>query len=289
METLPQAKFGSIQALRAAAANAVVVCHIIGLHSRFYPALLPYDGIANWMGQAGVYCFFFISGFVVLGAASKSTWQSFFLSRITRVYPIYWIYLLLSIAFAVLWQQETLNPARIAAAVALIPVNEPQILPVAWSLVFEVYFYAVVGLLIMAKANLRIGLLCWAALVVVIAPISPFLGSPMTLLFIAGGLLSFDRKASLTRALSAPVPTTLCRIGDASYSLYLSHFLVIAAISRLMFWRWPDQLLLSALVCFIAANGIALCSYRSIELPLLAVANSIRFKNIGRSRMPAVS
>jgi peptidoglycan/LPS O-acetylase OafA/YrhL len=76
--------------------------------------------------------------------------------------------------------------------------------------------------------------------------------------------------------MSNPVARSFAYLGDASYSLYLSHVFVIAAVAKV--WRSlgyeTDPLfgILVALPCCIAA---AVLSYRLIERPLITLARRI--------------
>src|SRR5882757_8602749 len=85
-------KFNSIQVFRAIAANTVVLSHLVGIEGKYGNgyAILP-----GWIGQAGpagVHFFFVISGCVMVFASQGVKWQEFILSRLTRIYPIYWFY-----------------------------------------------------------------------------------------------------------------------------------------------------------------------------------------------------
>jgi peptidoglycan/LPS O-acetylase OafA/YrhL len=71
------------------------------------------------------------------------------------------------------------------------------------------------------------------------------------------------------------LPAWLVGLGDASYSIYLSHLLVIATLGRI--WEksgqtgvWTNALVLGAMVVSVVAFGLA--SYRFLERPLLALS-----------------
>jgi exopolysaccharide production protein ExoZ len=82
------------------------------------------------------------------------------------------------------------------------------------------------------------------------------------------------------------VPRLLRRLGDASYSLYLSHLLTIGVAG--LIWRRAIQLIvlpastsvpihMAALAsAFAASVGIGLLSYRLIETPLISMMKRIR-------------
>jgi exopolysaccharide production protein ExoZ len=132
------AKFASIQVLRAIAANLVVLFHLISLQERFYPDLSTLTIATSFLGPAGVHCFFAISGFVVTRVAIASLdWRPFLAARFIRIYPIYWVYLFAMILFYVVWRGEPVTTMAVIKSIALWPEPAPKILPVAWSLVYE--------------------------------------------------------------------------------------------------------------------------------------------------------
>jgi peptidoglycan/LPS O-acetylase OafA/YrhL len=129
-------------------------------------------------GWVGVPMFFVISGYCIAAACesvgfSRASWKTFFLRRFKRIYPPYWIALLLLLVLhlllAILDQRAFLlgRPAPFANPSALsvwqwlgtltltetwrdhLFGNETQLLlNPAWSLCYEEQFYAVCGLLL---------------------------------------------------------------------------------------------------------------------------------------------
>jgi exopolysaccharide production protein ExoZ len=75
------------------------------------------------------------------------------------------------------------------------------------------------------------------------------------------------------------VPEFAIRIGDASYSLYLTHVLVLSAIGRcfalLPVHNIGAEVLFVAL-CIVGTNGIGLLSYRWVEFPVLRMLRGFR-------------
>jgi exopolysaccharide production protein ExoZ len=87
-------------------------------------------------------------------------------------------------------------------------------------------------------------------------------------------LLILYGAVSLESRLRFQFPRWLQTLGDASYSIYLSHILVISGVGRI--WSsirqpglWENAL--AILTMFAAAFGFGLASYRWIERPLLHV------------------
>src|ERR1700732_4340936 len=139
-------KFDSIQMFRAIAANAVVLSHLVGIEGKYGKG---YVILPEWIGQAGpagVHFFFVISGCVMVFASRGVKWQDFILSRLTRIYPIYWFYtstFVLAIFLASHYVSVPLPPpSSILKSYLLWPDSAAPLLTVGWSLVFEMYFYA---------------------------------------------------------------------------------------------------------------------------------------------------
>lgn len=201
MAASPRTQLTSLQAGRAIAAVFVVIFH---LNAFFLPERL-YDGetlsVAAGMGYAGVEYFFALSGFLMVYAHAKDFGQpsrlmNFVRRRVTRIYPVYWLILLVLVAaylavpsFA---PEGGFAVSRVLANLSLMPLHEPAILEVAWTLQYEMVFYVLFATLILSP---RIGAVvlslwfagCVLALTVVKAefPIG-FLFAPYNFIFFAG-------------------------------------------------------------------------------------------------------
>lgn len=159
------ADLGSIQALRGIAAVSVVA-----FHTHLILAQPEYGGlnIFGWLslkGWLGVNFFFVLSGFIIYLAHASDIGRPerasrYFWRRATRIYPLYWILLTGYIAAAALgighpdfkWEARHLFSAYSLVAV----VDEPTLpLKVAWTLLFEIKFYLLFALCIIAG---RLGL-----------------------------------------------------------------------------------------------------------------------------------
>jgi peptidoglycan/LPS O-acetylase OafA/YrhL len=87
-------RYVEIDLLRFLAAIAVVFFHFTfrGFHANHLsPVEYPFLGQLSKYGYFGVYLFFIISGYVVLLSAQGKTLSQFFTSRVTRLYPAYWV------------------------------------------------------------------------------------------------------------------------------------------------------------------------------------------------------
>jgi peptidoglycan/LPS O-acetylase OafA/YrhL len=77
-------------------------------------------------------------------------------------------------------------------------------------------------------------------------------------------------------------PPILLKIGDASYTLYLSHILVLSAVGRswalMNLGPWSDGLF--ALVLLISTVAYALVAYRYLEKPMMRIWNPLQRRRL---------
>jgi exopolysaccharide production protein ExoZ len=272
-------KIGAIQILRAAAANLVVLSHLAGIEAQYSGAASLLPSMA-FLGRLGVDIFFVISGFVIAMVASgRPTWQSFLWARLTRIYPIYWFYtaIVLGVAAMVPGAVYGDQAPSVLKSLLLFPDPNGVWLNVGWSLVHEVFFYLVVTVFLALRINLAAGLAMWS--IVLLLPISgpgPILQlvlSPMTFEFIAGAAIWLTAGRLIKSSNSTHGLFEL--LGDASYSVYLSHVMVLSAL-------WKVRALLPvqssiAEVGFLAgsllvANLWGYLSFRYLERPVIALS-----------------
>jgi exopolysaccharide production protein ExoZ len=140
----------NIQAMRGVAAMMVAVGHAAVYH--LLVVTWPPDPFIVCYG--GVDIFFVISGFIICSSAVKheaSSWR-FFAKRCSRVFPLYWIVLAVS-AFVALWGKIGGSfwsiPEYPIVDYILLSTKENRIIPQAWSLSFELYFYIWIALILL--------------------------------------------------------------------------------------------------------------------------------------------
>lgn len=141
--------FNNVQALRGIAALLVFTIHLFSTSADMAPYWVRNAIYA--FGPAGVDLFFVISGFVVTLSARKASETHgfknslvFMFKRALRIYPLYWVVLgAASIAYPYVWlSPEWIKKAPDIYLITLTyPVNYKVM--VAWSLVFEMFFYSV--------------------------------------------------------------------------------------------------------------------------------------------------
>lgn len=158
------ARLEGLQQLRFVAALLVLAFHTIE-ELVVSPLLhLPYPLVT--VGAAGVDIFFVISGYVMWhstrGFAQGVSAADFLKRRVLRIYPVYWFclgILLLVWASGLAYRSLHISPEQLLSSLSLIPFidREASLVPgVAWTLVYEMYFYAVCTLaLCLPWARLR--------------------------------------------------------------------------------------------------------------------------------------
>jgi peptidoglycan/LPS O-acetylase OafA/YrhL len=157
---------GSLEIGRFLAASVVLLSHLL-------PALGPYAASPGATALSrlplpsalAVQYFFVLSGFVMMTAHGKdfgdlSTVPKFWWRRACRIFPLYWLVLLLALpdhiaglTWTYAWQLLTLVPMTVGNFVTLYLVP-------AWSLRFEIAFYLIFGLCLLPRIG-RILLALW--------------------------------------------------------------------------------------------------------------------------------
>lgn len=172
-------KLQSIQAARGLAALAVVVYHT-SLMFEQRAGFVLFRGLGGY-GYLGVPFFFVLSGFIIghahfadLGYPRRV--GRFLGKRFQRVYPIYWVLSAMFIVAALAGMGEpdfSYAPAELLQAhllVHVLPSHGPPPLKVAWTLFYEVRFYLVFALAIVApRATLTVAM-AWMAAIVLVSP-----------------------------------------------------------------------------------------------------------------------
>ncbi|HXE26467.1 MAG TPA: acyltransferase [Roseiarcus sp.] len=311
----------SLQSLRFAAAMMVVYYHAAGasLIATHSYGFMPRD--FQIAGRAGVDIFFVLSGVIIATTARRLNWREFAWRRVRRILPMY---LLISIPAVLVMAKTSFGWRDAVATFFLWPATDRMTSPAltaAWTLCFEMVFYAAVTLVLLDRRLLTVCAGGFAAAMALRAraPIFQFLGNPIIFEFIFGVALSclprwrpavwclpigaaalvgagfigiappiaemelLAGDANFQRALVYGVPAAMIVfgamqidarpsawtfLGDASYTLYLSHMLPIQLL--LMWWvahpAAPEVIIVAgALASVLFAWRI----YVLLEIPLL--------------------
>ena len=336
----------NVQSLRGIAAFLVMLSHLYLIDVKYSgDPILPK---ALDVGMAGVDIFFVISGFIMVYVTRNiSQWRAtnaaeFLFARVTRIYPLYWIMTLATLAVYIIRPDMVFggsdNTPDILKSFLLWPDDSAPLLQLGWTLIHEMSFYIIFAVLLcLGVKRLPLSLTVWTALIFVghmagwrdISPVTNILFHPLSLEFIIGACLGliyphmkttkllplilllaallglalaafkhsvfptdFERIAIFgtlaTMIVSSSVwlertgsisPKPLQRLGDWSYSLYLTHILTLSLLGRIWSeFAVPGALdnILALTAIVIAAIIIAAITYYLIERPILRVLKNTR-------------
>jgi len=170
-------KMTSIEAARAFAAISVVLMHCANaMKVEHFSGHVGLNAIFDF-GYVGVDFFFVLSGFIITFVHFKEigTYQNiprYLWRRFSRIYPIYWTFLLLSILLITLARLATgkgllfdmgLNDI-IGTVFLIISEGEPKYIGPAWSLQYEVVFYVIFCALLISGRIGSLLFMTWAML-----------------------------------------------------------------------------------------------------------------------------
>jgi len=310
-------KLHSIQVLRGVAAISVVLYHMLVIEKKYAGGDQFLPGLFR-LGQSGVDLFFVISGFIMVTVTNKEGRENrpldFLIHRFSRIYPNYWFYFFITFAVWLL-QPSLVNASQgghfnFLGSFFLIPSSTLPLVLIAWSLIYEVYFYLIFSLMVgLDRIRMLISLLVWLLFLVnahlffgtPASPMPALILSPYSIEFIIGALaallLSSNALQRLPQivliawAILVPVITPwlfthfyspngaagnlfrqtivfgvtysiwviamvsleqrsilsfhpfLVRMGDISYTIYLSHLLILGAIGRIwaLYFQHPGS------------------------------------------------
>lgn len=152
---------------RFVAACCVVAFHYSfnGISSGKIASLTHIPSIVDFTkyGYLGVEFFFMISGYVIFFSARTRTAGEFAVSRAVRLYPAFWVAVMLTSAAAVFWGGPlmSVHPMQVLANLTMIPdlLGYEYVDGVYWTLQLELFFYAAVLLGLMLGLQKRLDVL----------------------------------------------------------------------------------------------------------------------------------
>lgn len=147
-------RYERVQVLRFFAALGVVLYHASTYVQSHRPNVAsPFVRFFDYHFSWGVQLFFVISGFIIAHTVERMSVAEFARRRFLRIYPAYWIAVLLVLSTKLLiwgWDPST-RIGEVGLALTLLPVGQiPYPLAVEWTLVYEVFFYIMVGTVALA-------------------------------------------------------------------------------------------------------------------------------------------
>jgi exopolysaccharide production protein ExoZ len=343
-------RFDWLQALRGVAALAVVLTHV-RIEFRGTPL---WESADAWLrgGEAGVDLFFVISGFIMVHTIRNdrggwSSAKSFAAKRLARVWPAYALLTLvvglLTYGAGLFSNADTLQ--ALIRSIVFVPVSyqrlfQNQIVIQGWTLNFEMYFYLVLAICLIAGRLRWAMFFSWFIFSLIVVPLlsqSPSLTDPALVLsggwapfpylkilanpiiweFVGGACIGMVYNTSLrfgsalvgwsaiivaaaicigcvlnpdyshgplqwgwgflilvatlaiaSKDIALNPPGVFVRLGDMSYTLYLTHVAVITLASQVLASRSFDKLahpLIYGLVVTILSIAVAALSYRFFE------------------------
>jgi exopolysaccharide production protein ExoZ len=286
-------KYLSLQALRAFAAIMVVVYHAQALCHKYAAGPSLTEGILGESGSYGVDLFFVLSGFVILLTVHKtdSGPGGFLLRRLIRIVPLYWLATLGMVTLGFLLSPHSPVATRPLLESLLFSSytlsSRPPVIYVGWSIEYEIFFYGVVTLALLAALPVyrAVGvafLAVYAGLhLLVLSASAPgnfayFLGNPLLFEFLMGLFLAELELRGKLRLLDWGIP--LAAVG-ASIALEGMSRLVWAGVpAALLVWaalkteRWTSRYKVTH---FLAKLGDASYSIYLVQVVALPAAGKL--------------
>ncbi|MFL4945964.1 acyltransferase family protein [Streptomyces sp. MMS24-I31] len=281
----------ALDGLRFLAALSVVLFHFVGqtpgamrvVWGRPYQSTFPELHHYFAFGRLGVDLFFLISGFVICMSAWGRTPRDFFISRVTRLYPMYWIAIVVSACVIYLADSPFGHPhPRVLLAnftMLQAALGVANLDPVYWTLWPELCFYLTFAVVVWKGLSYQ-RVVTFCGLWTVATVLAPAAHIPLLTLvvnpvsapyFIAG--MAFHL---MYRYRPAPL---LWGIVALSWLLAL-HFLLAPTGGRNNWdtWSpWRGWLILAVTVFFLLIAAIAVGWTRKIRWRGLTVAGTLTF------------
>lgn len=146
-----------LDSMRGIAAMSVVLFHYTTYYAKLYSHTAPWP-LDFWIGRYGVELFFMISGYVIFLTLDKTnTPKEFIVSRFSRLYPVYWVAVLLTYSITSALSLPKYDVSLIDAIKNMSMVQESvgahNVDGVYWTLQKELGFYLMAGTLFYSAAK----------------------------------------------------------------------------------------------------------------------------------------
>lgn len=208
MAAINKNRFEYIDALRVVGAASVISFHYfsngISNGSVTSIGLTPFSEIAKY-GYLGVQLFFVVSGYLILMSTNRSAWE-FAKGRVKRLYPLYWMAIILITAITYLPTLSKNQPdfLQILASITMFPTAFDQgwIDGAHWFMLIEIQFYLLIFVLLKLRAGKHLPTIfpIWAIVILIwyVFDLNRFniwyLYGPFS--FICGGAIIYSIKQS---------------------------------------------------------------------------------------------
>lgn len=225
---------------------------------------------AAWLGQVGVDIFFVLSGFIMYFVhhgdfARPGMLKRFFLRRLMRIVPTYWLLTTLTVAGLVLlpglFNSRTPDWTWITASYLFVPWESPagDISPPVgpgWTLNYEMYFYVIFGSLFLLPRQMALSVIIAFMVGSVVlglimkpeVPILALMSSALLIEFLCGILIAwvFTRDAVLNIRICAALLAAAAAVFTIAPMLYTDGDL--ATWWRLPFFGLPAATLVAVVI-----------------------------------------
>jgi exopolysaccharide production protein ExoZ len=288
-------KLHSLQALRAIAASLVVADHALLEITKNQPEN-PVTHLGWALGNTGVSVFFVVSGFIMVHIC----WENFggwaaatnFLGRrVIRIVPLYWLATVAALAFHRISATHGAHDGwtELLYSLSFIPYSSVEgswgpVLPQGWTLSYEMMFYAIFALGLSFPR--QIGLPAVGAILgmyIILGPHLPnaslaYLASPIVLWFVLGiGLAAFWHWRGFEEpSWLARLTSVLEGLGDASYSTYLVHGLILTVLLRIWTMTAGPPTMWILPVSLVVATAAGWVTHVLVEKPILRIIARMR-------------
>ncbi|CAL9296269.1 acyltransferase family protein [Streptomyces rochei] len=284
-------RLAALDGLRFLAALAVVLFHFVGqtpgamefVWGRPPGELFPEAHRYFAFGRLGVDLFFLISGFVICMSAWGRTPRDFFISRVTRLYPMYWVAIIVSASVIYLFDTPFghPNPRMLFANFTMLqtPLGVDNLDSVYWTLWPELCFYLTFAVVVWKGLTYqRVVIFC--GLWTVAAVLAPSAGIPLLTLLVNPTSAPFFIAGMAFYLMYRYRPTPLLWGIVAMSWLLALHFLLAPHGGRNNWdtWApWRGWLIVSTTVFFLLIAAIALGWTTWIRGRWLTVAGTLTF------------
>ncbi|RIA21254.1 peptidoglycan/LPS O-acetylase OafA/YrhL [Ectopseudomonas oleovorans] len=215
-------KLNTLQAFRCIGLTGVVIGHMTFAEEKYAGAtLLPVE--IKDFNQLFIDWFFVVSGFIMV-MVSRGRFQvpkeiaKFAYARVARIYPPYWVYFFITLAVFLImpqWINSAHGEPNLWKSFFLVPDKNLPLVMVAWSLVFEMWFYLVfTSLMLFRERYLPWILASWAGLIICanlafdtssLNPVLRLILHPYAIEFVMGSLIALFYFSSLSERVSTQV------------------------------------------------------------------------------------
>ena len=256
-----RASLFGIQVLRGIAALMVVFHHYVGTAVERGFAINGLEQAA--IGNAGVDMFFVISGFIMEYTLGSRRFRPgdraiFLMRRMTRILPLYWVltltaFLIFTLLPSIVNSSTTVH--QLMYSLVLLPDQSvgSYVLPMAWTLTFEFFFYLLFAVMLSLRPRTRLLLLalCFAPSLLVEPTFTdgrPLLGTllnPILFEFLAGVWLAQLVGSGKSLGWLAGLGMVLSAIAILILEMDIN---ITESLKRLVMWGGPAFLLVGGVV-----------------------------------------